>query len=92
VYIQRGKLKEALILLERVAEGYRKLGTDTNIETHVRYETEMNVERRVLYQLGLDFRNRNFHDEAVNVLERAFESYSKALGSLLMRFAAIIKR
>jgi len=80
VYIQRGKLKEALILLERVAEGYRKLGTDTNIETQVLYETELNVERRALYQLGLDFRTRHFHDEAVNVLERAFESYSKALG------------
>ena len=80
VYIQRGKLKEALILLERVAEGYTKLGTDTNIEMHVLYRTEMDVEMRVLYRLGLDFRNRNFHDEAVNVLERAFESYSKALG------------
>ena len=80
VYIQHGKSKEALILLERVAEGYRKLGTDKGIEIHVLYRTEMDVEMRVLYRLGLDFRNRNFHDEAVNVLERAFESYCKALG------------
>jgi tetratricopeptide (TPR) repeat protein len=80
VYIQRGKLKEALILLERVAEGYRKLGTDTDIEKHVLYRTEMDVQMHVMYELGLDFRNRNFHNEAVNVLERAFESYSRVLG------------
>jgi tetratricopeptide (TPR) repeat protein len=80
VYIQLGKSKEALILLQRVAEGYRKLGTDRNVELHVLYRTEMDVERRTLYQLGLDFRNRNFHDEAVDVLERALERYSKALG------------
>jgi tetratricopeptide (TPR) repeat protein len=79
VYIQHGKLKEALILLERVAESSRKLGTDSNIEM------------RVLYRLGLDFRNRNFHDEAVHALERAFESYSKALGDTHTATVAISK-
>lgn len=80
VYIQRGKLTEALSLLERVVESSRKLGADTNSEMRVLHKTEMDVVRLMLYQLGLEFRNRNYHDGAVDVLEHAFENLSRALG------------
>jgi tetratricopeptide (TPR) repeat protein len=80
VYIQGGKLKEARILLERIEESYRKLETNPNSKLRVLYQTEMDVERLVLRRLGLEFGKRNFHDGAVNMLERAFESHSEALG------------
>lgn len=80
VYIQRGKLTEALSLLERVVESSRKLGADTNSEMRVLHKTEMDLVRLMLHQLGLEFRNRNYHDGAVDVLEHAFENFSKALG------------
>ncbi|KAF2649100.1 HET-domain-containing protein [Lophiostoma macrostomum CBS 122681] len=89
LYIQRRKMKEALSLLERIAERSRKLGSDRDVKTHALYQTEMVFERRTLYQLGVDFRNRNFYDESVNVLESAFESYSKAFGDAHTATAAI---
>ena len=80
VYIQRGKSTEALSLLERVVESSRKLGADTGSEMGVLRKTEMEVVRLMLYKLGLELRNRNYHDGAVDVLEHVFESFSRALG------------
>jgi hypothetical protein len=80
VYIQRGKLTEALSLLERVVESSRKLGADMNNKMRVLHKTEKEVIRLMLYRLGLEFRNRNYHNGAVDVLEHAFENFSRALG------------
>ncbi|KAJ4286286.1 hypothetical protein N0V90_013320 [Kalmusia sp. IMI 367209] len=80
VYIQRGKLTEALSLLERGVESSRKLGAVMNSEMRALHKTEMDIVRLMLYQLGLDFRNRNYHDGAVDVLEHAFENSSRTLG------------
>jgi tetratricopeptide (TPR) repeat protein len=91
VYIQRGKLTEALSLLEKVVEGSRKLGANTNIDIHVLQKTERDVVGRMLYRLGLEFRNRNYHDGAVDVLEHAFENFSRALGDTHTRTVAMGK-
>lgn len=61
VYIQHSKLTEALIVLQGIAESCKKLGTGTD------------VERRRVVRMGLKFRERNLHNEAVDVLERAYE-------------------
>ncbi|KAJ4346507.1 uncharacterized protein N0V89_010436 [Didymosphaeria variabile] len=91
VYIQSGKSTKALSLLERVVESSRKLGADMNSEMRALHKTEMDVVRLMLYQLGLKFRNRNYHDGAVDVLEHAFENSSRALGDTHITTVALGK-
>lgn len=80
VYTERGKLAEALSLLESLVESSRMLAADTNSKMRGVLKTRRDIVRPMLYQLGLELRNRNYHDGAVDVLEHAFENSSRALG------------
>lgn len=80
VYIQRGKSTEALSLLHRLVESSLKLGVDSESETRAVYKTENDATKLTVLQLGFEMGKRNYHNGAVDVLERAFGHFSTALG------------